>query len=286
MATFVEAYNKKHADNALSEDAVHFERKDGTEIPFDAPVDSFMRSEEDLYLRGGASQSMSALHYKPVYVPEGQVGSAEEAGATAAPRPTPAAAPKPSLAAAIAAADAKLEGRPAPLAGGVAGGAGAGAGSKQCKRFGCNKRYVEADNSATACRHHVKPPVFHETRKFWSCCPDRVAWDWESFQAIQGCSEGCHSDQAAQQQFLGGTEMRAEQELALDQSTPQRLNAAGSMDQLSALRRALVGLGVSGAVFDAARDRVKTRYEGTDKVWELVAADLARHVEAALQQQQ
>ena len=42
---------------------------------------------------------------------------------------------------------------------------------RACKLFGCNKKYTERANSDDACRHHTKPPVFHETAKYWSCCP-------------------------------------------------------------------------------------------------------------------
>merc|ERR1711964_77198 len=60
----------------------------------------------------------------------------------------------------------------------------------RCKRFGCNKYYDEG--STDEGRHHVKPPVFHETAKYWSCCERKKAYDWESFEAIPGCetSEG------------------------------------------------------------------------------------------------
>ena len=40
-----------------------------------------------------------------------------------------------------------------------------------CKNFGCQCEYDESDNKEGACRHHVKPPTFHDTRKWWDCCP-------------------------------------------------------------------------------------------------------------------
>jgi hypothetical protein len=36
-------------------------------------------------------------------------------------------------------------------------------------------------------RCHKSPPVFHETAKWWSCCPQKKAYDWETFQDIPGC---------------------------------------------------------------------------------------------------
>jgi hypothetical protein len=62
-----------------------------------------------------------------------------------------------------------------------------------CRNFGCNTKYVEAENHATACRYHTKPPIFHEARKGWSCCSDRLVWDWDEFMKLEGCTVGMHS---------------------------------------------------------------------------------------------
>eukprot|EP00966_Prymnesium_polylepis_P331874 7387435-Prymnesium_polylepis.1 len=43
-------------------------------------------------------------------------------------------------------------------------------GKLRCKNYGCQCEYDEAENSDTACRHHVSNPIFHDTRKWWSCC--------------------------------------------------------------------------------------------------------------------
>lgn len=43
-------------------------------------------------------------------------------------------------------------------------------GKLRCKNFGCQMEYDEATNCDGSCRHHVEPPVFHDTRKWWSCC--------------------------------------------------------------------------------------------------------------------
>ena len=43
-------------------------------------------------------------------------------------------------------------------------------GKLRCKNFGCQAEYDESENCEGACRHHVEPPVFHDTRKWWSCC--------------------------------------------------------------------------------------------------------------------
>jgi hypothetical protein len=36
--------------------------------------------------------------------------------------------------------------------------------------------------------------MFHDRVKFWTCCPDRKAYEWDEFQQIPGCSIGRHSD--------------------------------------------------------------------------------------------
>lgn len=63
----------------------------------------------------------------------------------------------------------------------------------RCKNFGCNQFYTEEENSDTACKHHTAPPIFHDRVKGWSCCKEKKAYDWEEFQAIEGCTVGRHS---------------------------------------------------------------------------------------------
>lgn len=71
----------------------------------------------------------------------------------------------------------------------------------RCRNYGCNQWFKEDENSDTACRHHVAPPMFHETRKGWSCCKDRLAYDWDEFMKIEGCTSGRHSTVAPDQTF-------------------------------------------------------------------------------------
>lgn len=59
-----------------------------------------------------------------------------------------------------------------------------------CKRYGCLKKYKEQDNSDEACRHHTAPPCFNDVRKWWACCTERVAYDWDEFMKIEGCASG------------------------------------------------------------------------------------------------
>lgn len=63
----------------------------------------------------------------------------------------------------------------------------------KCKNYGCQKMFIEEFNSDAACHHHTGPPIFHDTMKCWSCCRDRKAYDFESFQLIAPCAVGRHS---------------------------------------------------------------------------------------------
>jgi hypothetical protein len=82
----------------------------------------------------------------------------------------------------------------------------------QCTRFGCRNRFPPA-GPFPSCTYHKAPPVFHETVKFWSCCPTKKAYDWDDFQKIPGCCEAEHctivKEETGAKQFLGGTDLRA-----------------------------------------------------------------------------
>ena len=62
-----------------------------------------------------------------------------------------------------------------------------------CRNFGCMKQYRESENHETACIYHNKPPLFHETKKSWTCCPNEHSYDWDDFVKIPGCTRGYHS---------------------------------------------------------------------------------------------
>ena len=44
-----------------------------------------------------------------------------------------------------------------------------------CTRFGCQKRFKKG-GPYPKCTHHELPPVFHETAKYWACCPNKKAY--------------------------------------------------------------------------------------------------------------
>jgi hypothetical protein len=64
----------------------------------------------------------------------------------------------------------------------------------RCKNYGCAKKYTEEENNAEACRHHLKPPVFHDTKKGWQCCSSKMVYDWDEFEKIPPCAIGSHSN--------------------------------------------------------------------------------------------
>jgi hypothetical protein len=107
-------------------------------------------------------------------------------------------------------------------------------GSLVCGNFGCGKRFTPEDNSETACHHHAKGPVFHDTYKFWGCCPDQKAMDWEDFEAITKCVVGPHAVASkpvsfqSPNQTITNTALSAEQAAMAAQT--QQAPAAPMMD--------------------------------------------------------
>jgi len=132
---------------------------------------------------------------------------------------------------------------------------------RQCKNFGCQKKFTLATNFEGECRHHVKPPVFHETAKYWSCCPHKKAYDWEDFMKIEGCAVSRHTDlKPTGDQFLGGNELRGSTTngnaklKTVDDFNRESSQAAAKTAEtpLDLLKRALVAVGCSATDFDKA----------------------------------
>lgn len=65
--------------------------------------------------------------------------------------------------------------------------------TKTCKRYGCRKKYTEAENIENCCKHHPGKPMFHDRVKGWNCC-DKKAYDWDEFEKIEGCQTAKHTD--------------------------------------------------------------------------------------------
>lgn len=65
--------------------------------------------------------------------------------------------------------------------------------ARTCKNYGCQKHFELADNGPDACTYHEGAPVFHDTRKWWSCCEEAKVYDFDALYAVPGCKRGPHS---------------------------------------------------------------------------------------------
>eukprot|EP00759_Apiculatamorpha_spiralis_P044607 PhF_6_TR41569/c0_g1_i1/m.62980 len=65
-------------------------------------------------------------------------------------------------------------------------------GKANCRNFGCGNKFVVDENHDTACTYHKGAPVFWDTKKYWSCCPDQKHYEFEDFAAVPGCVTGPH----------------------------------------------------------------------------------------------
>lgn len=128
-----------------------------------------------------------------------------------------------------------------------------------CVRYGCNNRFPKG-GPYPPCKHHSGPPVFHETAKFWSCCPNKKAYDWDEFQRLPFCQTGRCSEiedqpEKKRKEFLGGCDLREETSgpklKSIDDFNSSR--AAGGSEGapvLERLRGVLGELGVENELFD------------------------------------
>ncbi|KAH8058505.1 hypothetical protein JL721_9528 [Aureococcus anophagefferens] len=60
------------------------------------------------------------------------------------------------------------------------------------KHKGCQAKFHPDDNGPRACSYHYGTPVFHETMKWWGCCPHKKKMDFDAFMAVKGCCVGYH----------------------------------------------------------------------------------------------
>jgi CHORD len=153
-----------------------------------------------------------------------------------------------------------------------------------CTRFGCQQRFPKGGPyPITPCKYHKSPPVFHETAKFWSCCPTKKAYDWEDFQNIPGCCEAptCTElkDSTNQPLFLGGTDLREKAGEAVKLKSIDDFNkaqAAGGSDAAPVLERlqlVLAELGIEKELYNQVIDGYMNRFQSqTSNEVELLAA--------------
>lgn len=138
----------------------------------------------------------------------------------------------------------------------------------KCIHFGCNLRFPKGGPYPPACKYHSGPPVFHETAKFWSCCPNKKAYDWDEFQALPACQTGTCTDVEeteggdARKEFLGGCDLREKLSGPKLRSIDDFNSsvAAGGSDGapvLERLRLVLEELGVENELFDQVVEGMK-----------------------------
>eukprot|EP00928_Gymnodinium_smaydae_P050387 TRINITY_DN33947_c0_g1_i1.p2 TRINITY_DN33947_c0_g1~~TRINITY_DN33947_c0_g1_i1.p2 ORF type:complete len:160 (+),score=45.42 TRINITY_DN33947_c0_g1_i1:211-690(+) len=145
----------------------------------------------------------------------------------------------------------------------------------RCKRFGCNKMFDPAKPDETVCVHHKAPPIFHETAKYWSCCQDRKAYDWDEFMKIPGCARGEHSTEDPKKKFLGGCDVR-------EANAPQKISTELPTDprkKLDLLRKGLSEVGLEEGLFDRAWGKLSVKHGDLN----LVVADLRDQLTAELE---
>lgn len=145
-------------------------------------------------------------------------------------------------------------------------------GRVRCKRFGCQK-FFHPDGPEQVCVHHKSPPIFHETAKWWSCCSDKKAYDWEEFMRIPGCQTGVCSacpDGQNQKRFLGGSDLRGD-------SAPQRLDPDAPKDprhRLADLAKGLAAIGIDTALFEKVWGKLAAQHD-PEKACEIFAERFA-----------
>lgn len=232
---FVDHYNKKHTERPLRGEELHLKIVGGDHLAQDVCVRDRLQNGYECYIMGETSSK------KPRAAETTLKSTAQKA---VAPPPAPAATK-------VSCQD---------------------KGKARCKRFGC-QQFFDPEGPEQKCVHHKAPPIFHETAKWWSCCQDKKAYDWEEFMRIPGCQTGVCSASAEGQQkrFLGGTDLRAD-------SAPVRLDEDAPRDprhKLDDLRRGLVAVGVDGALFEKVWTKFAAESGDLEKVCDLFKARFA-----------
>jgi len=152
-----------------------------------------------------------------------------------------------------------------------------------CVRFGCKNRFSKNPNiPRPICSYHKAPPVFHETAKFWSCCPNKKAYDWEDFQAIPGCQTGfCtdvkDDDLQGKKEFLGGCDLRdaanGESQLkSIDDFNKAQADGSDAAPVLERLRGVMKEIGIENELFDQVFDGIRKGINAGDSDADELAA--------------
>lgn len=159
-----------------------------------------------------------------------------------------------------------------------------------CTHFGCKKRFPPG-GPYPDCIYHCKPPVFHETAKFWSCCSAKKVYDWEDFQKIPGCQTGvCTEVKEEQPQFLGGTDLRAPGNVAklksIDDFNTAQAAGGDAAPVLDRLQNVLLEMGVEKELYtqvvDGLRRSLETSTTDEAELLEAVKAELGSKIKGAM----
>lgn len=160
-----------------------------------------------------------------------------------------------------------------------------------CTHFGCKNRFPKG-GPYPPCQFHAAPPVFHETAKFWSCCPNKKAYDFDEFENIPGCQHGvCSEVKEEQKQFLGGSDMRekiGEPKLKSidDFNKSQAAGGSEAAPVLDQLRTVMAKIGVENELYDQVLEGLKQELSATApneaELLEAVAVELGQKLKDAM----
>ena len=138
------------------------------------------------------------------------------------------------------------------------------------------------------------PPVYHETAKYWACCPQKKAYDWDDFQNIPGCCTGVCTEvkEEGQKLFLGGTDLREENNDGTKLKSIDDFNKAQSQGGEAApvferLKNVMQELGIEEELFHQVVEGMKAELETTTSmddsaVLQSVLADLGSKIKSLL----
>jgi len=239
LALFVDTYNKKHFAAGTSE-----------------PAGALCARDFHLVSADG-NALCSARDLAQDHVRSGDVVRVEPGEGPGAATPLPAWA-----AAAASAAGAAAGAAAATAAAAAAAAAAADPSLLQCRNFGCAQRFREAENGDDACSHHAQPPLFHETKKGWLCCRERMTYDWDDFAKIPGCVRSRHSSVPPE----GAQLARSPSALAAEADAAAAAAAAAaqlkSIDSFNAQNPDAVSAASSAAKTVSQRPRARRREDG------------------------
>jgi len=230
---FVDHYNKKHTENKIDTETLHLKIVGGDHLEHGAIVQETLSNGNECYLLPPDGGSVSLRRAAAAADAAAAAAAAEAAAAPPAEKPT-------------APVDKKDD-----------------QGLVRCKRFGCKRSY-DPNGPPQECIYHKSPPIFHEVAKWWSCCPDTKAYDWDEFMKIPGCQKGfcsatCQQDQ---KRFLGGSDLRGD-------CAPTRLDADAPADprhKLNQMMKGLAAIGVDVQLFEKVWAKHASENDDLEKV--------------------